>query len=116
MFNNFKLHPKHLSWGRRIFLRPLFKGHGYFGANCAPVSTPSLPEKPFPPSQSKVLCTKDRDNIRPQTKSVRAPVVFGLYCSSSQNLIKNFCTKSELNPFSRIVGFSATPQLHITFS
>jgi len=51
--------------------------------------------KSFQPSQSKVLCTKERDDIRPQTKNVRAPVVFGLYCSSSQNMIKKICMKSR---------------------
>ena len=51
--------------------------------------------KPFQPSQSKVLCTKERDDIRMQTKNVRTPVVFGLYCPSSQNLIKKFCMKSR---------------------
>jgi len=82
-------------WGQTIFLRSLFTGMLTWG--------PTLPQslhlprqaKSFQPSQPNVLCTKERDDIRPQTKNVRAPVVFGLYCPSSQNLIKKFCMKSR---------------------
>jgi len=81
--------------GRNIFLRPLFTGMLTWG----PIVPQSLQlprqTKPFQQFPSKVLCTKQRDDIRPQTKNVRAPVVFGLYCPSFQNLIKNFCLKSR---------------------
>ena len=63
--------------------------------NCAPVPTPSSPDKALSAISVKVLCTKERDDIRPQTKNVRAQVVFGLYCRSSQNLIKEFFMKSR---------------------
>jgi len=120
--NGLKLRPKHFSKGGEKFSFALLYGHAYLGANCAPVPTPSSPDKTIQPSQSKVLCTKERDDIRPQTKSVRAPVVFGLYCPSSQNLIKKILheltvnSQGWLNPFSRIVGFSVTRQLHIITS
>jgi len=49
--------------------------------------------------------------------------LFRVYnCPSSQNLIKIFLheiavnSQCYLNPFSRIVGFSVTPQLHIITS
>jgi len=91
MSNSFKLHPKHFSKRAKNFPAPPIYVHAYLGSNCAPVPTPlPLQTKPFQPSQPKVLCTKERDDIPPQTENVRAPVVFGLYCPSSQNLTKNF--------------------------
>jgi len=93
MSNSFKLRPKHFSKGSKKFSCALLYGRAYLGANCAPVPTPSSPDKAIQPSQVKVLCTKERVDILPQTKNVRAPVVFCLYCPSSQNLIK-FCMKS----------------------
>ena len=76
--------------GRNIFLHLLFTGM----LTWEPIVPQSLhlPRqiKPFQPSQSKVLCTKERDDIRPQAKNVRIPAVFGLNCPSSQNLIKIF--------------------------
>jgi len=43
-----------------------FFWHTYVGSNCAPVLTLSSPDKAVSPSQSKVLTTKERDDIRPQ--------------------------------------------------
>jgi len=95
MSNHFKLHPKHFSKGGENFPAPLFAGM----LTCGLIVPQSLhvprQTKPFKPSQPKILCTKERDDIRPQPKNVRTPVVFGLYCSSSQNLIKNLCMKSR---------------------
>jgi len=53
--------------------------------------------------------------------SIRATVIFSLYCSSSQNLIKilheiTVNNQGELDRFSRIFGFSVTPQLQIITS
>ena len=54
--------------------------------------------------------------------NVRALVVRGIYCPSSQNVIKKALleitvnSQGELNAFSRIVGSSVTPQLHVITS
>jgi len=92
MSNSFKLRPKHFSKGAKNFPAPPIYGHAYLGANCALVPKPSSPDTAI---SAKFLCTKERDDIRPQTKNVRAPVVFGLYCPTSQNLIKTVCMKSR---------------------
>jgi len=53
--------------------------------------------KPFQTSQSNVLCTKERDDTRPQTENVRAPV-FSVYIGlSSQNLIKKSLHEITVN-------------------
>ena len=50
----------------------------------------------------------------------RTPVVRGLYCLSSQNLMKKALyeitvnSQGQLNPFSPMIGSSVTPQRHIT--
>jgi len=80
-----------LTWGP-IVLRALFTGMLTWG----PIVLQSLhlphQTKPFQPSQSKVLCTKERDDIRPQTKNVRAPVICGLYCPSSSGGLRGVLT------------------------
>jgi len=54
--------------------------------------------------------------------NIRAPVVCGLYCPSSQNRIKKVLheiavnIKDQLNPSSPIVGSSVMPQLNIITS
>jgi len=98
MSNSFKLHPKHFSKGeRKIFLPPLFTGMLTWG----PIVLQSLhltsQTKLFKSCQSRVLCTKERDDIGRQTKNVRAPVVFGLYFPSSQYLIKIFLKETTVN-------------------
>jgi len=96
MSNSFKLHPNIFPRGAESFPAPPIYRNAHMGANCAPVPAPSSPDKAISAIHSKeVLCTKERDDIRPQTKNVTAPVVFGLYCPSSQNLIKIFCMKSR---------------------
>jgi len=95
MCNSFKLRPKHLFKGAENFPALPIYGHAYLGTNCAPVLHLPRQTKPFQQSQSKVLCTKERDDIRLQTENVRAPVVFGLYCPTSQILMKKFCMKSR---------------------
>jgi len=45
MCNSFKLRPKHFSKGAKNFPAPPIYGHAYLGANCAPVPTPSSPDK-----------------------------------------------------------------------
>jgi len=81
--------------GAKKFPAPLFTGMLTWG----PIVPQSLhlprQKKPFQSSQSKVRYTKERDDIRRRTKNVTAPVVFGLYCPSSQNLIKISCMKSR---------------------
>jgi len=54
--------------------------------------------------------------------NIRAPVVSGLYCPSSQNLMKKALpeitanNQGKLNPLSRVVGSPVTPQWHIITS
>ena len=113
--------------------------HTYLGSKYAPVITPSSPDKAFPLSQSKVLRTKERDDdIRQVSSSLPFVHLFplfdcrlqnitdlvfrGLYCPSSQNLIKRLCIKSlqkvkdSLNHFPPINGSLTTPQPHIITS
>jgi len=73
--------------GRKIFLRPLFTGC-LFGANCAPVPTLSSPDKAISAISVKSLLHKGKRwySTADYCKNVRAAVVFGLYCPSSQNL------------------------------
>jgi len=78
----------------------------------------TLQTKIFPPPQSKVFWTNERDDIRPQTSNNRAPVVRSLYCPFSQNRFKKALLKitvnsqGQLNLFSLIVGSSVTPMAH----
>ena len=55
--------------------RCLFWNQGYLahllGSNCAPILTPPSPDKVVSPSQSKLLRTKERDDIRPQITTKR---------------------------------------------
>jgi len=45
MSNSFKPRSKHFSKpGKKFSCAPIY-GHAYLGANCAPVSTPSSPDK-----------------------------------------------------------------------
>jgi len=73
----FKLCPTVLNYvqnilpgGQKIFLRPLLTGMLTWG----PIVPQSLhlprQTKSFQPSQSKVLCKKERDDIRPETKTL----------------------------------------------
>jgi len=45
MSYSFKLHTKHFSEGAKHFPAPPIYGYAYLGANCAPVPTPSSPDK-----------------------------------------------------------------------
>jgi len=88
MSNSFKLHPKHYSKGAKNFPAPPIYGHA-LRANCAPVSTPSSPDKPISVISVKSPQRKEMTFDR-RLKTLGLPVVFGLYCSSSQTVIKIF--------------------------
>jgi len=45
MSNSFKLRPKHFYKGAKKFPAPPIYGHAHLGANCAPIPTPSSPDK-----------------------------------------------------------------------
>jgi len=76
-----------------------------------------LQTKPFPPSQSKVLRTKERDDIPPQISKhylLGTGILRFSHCPSSENLMKKALheitanSQGKLNPFSPIVGSLAT--------
>jgi len=85
------------------------------------VPAPSYPSKAIHPTQSKVLSTKDRDDIRPQTTKhywcgssrLKLPLHWK---SDKKDLPEIKVIQNYLNPFSSIVRSLATPQRHIITS
>jgi len=95
MSNSFKRRPKHFWKGEWNFPAPPIYGHAYLGTNCAPVPAPSSPDKAISAISVKSPLHTGKRWHSAADQNVWAPIVFGLYCHSSQNLMNKFCMKSR---------------------
>jgi len=90
MSNSFKLRPKHFSKGGEKFsCAPYLRACLLGGQLCPSPYTFSARQSHFSHLSQKFFAQRKEMTFNRRLKTL-APVVFGVYCLSSQNLIQNF--------------------------